>query len=86
MNQYSVGGVSVKRYQNRIRVSVPNCADITLVVWVVCEEHKILNPKDHGILNAQMLKLVVMRGLNFGHRRAHGLLGTVMCQYDCMNC
>ena len=73
--QYSFGGVTVKRYQKRIRISVPNCADITLVVWVVCEEHKILNPQDHGVLVARMLKLVVMRGLNFGHRRAHGLLG-----------
>lgn len=75
MGQYSLGGVTVKRYQNRIRISVPNCADITLVVWVACEEHKILNPQTNGVLVAHMLKLVVMRGLNFGQSRAHGLLG-----------
>jgi len=75
--QYSAGGVSVKRYVNRVRLSLSNCADIPLVLWVVCKEHKILNPQDHSILNAHMLQLVVMRGLNLDDRRAHGLLGKV---------
>ena len=77
MAQYSLGGINVKKYKNRVRISVPNCADITLVVWVICEREDLFNPDGTGsTLTIHMIKFVVMRGLNFGHRNAHGFLGT----------
>ena len=69
MNErYSSGGVSVRRRKDRVRISVPNCNQLTLVMWAVCE---IDLPNQPG----EMIKLVVSRGLNFEKRVAHGLIG-----------
>ena len=71
MERYSSGGVSVRRYTNRVRISVPNCADLTFIMWVICQREHDLGNYPAG----DMIKLVITRGLNFGHRHAHGLLG-----------
>ena len=71
MMRYSSGGISVRRYSNRVRISVPNCASISLVMWVICEKSNIEGQ------DIDAIKFVVMRGLNFG-RQAHGLLGELM--------
>ena len=74
--EYTLAGISVKKYSKRVRISVPNCDDITLVMWVICQQHKMQDPDDPDKdIDARLLKFVVMRGLNFGHREAHGLLG-----------
>ena len=70
MESYSSGNISVRKYSNRARISVPNCNDINLIMWVICEERKLPSSNVTG----EMLKFVVLRGLNYG-RRAHGLLG-----------
>ena len=76
MGRYSSEGVNVRRYRNRVRISVPNCADLTLVMWVICERRTLESPGEPGInVTGDMIKFVVMRGLNFGHRQSHGLLG-----------
>ncbi len=31
-----VAGITVQRFRNRVRIVVPNCADIDLVMWVSC--------------------------------------------------
>lgn len=66
--RFSRNGISVRRQRNRVRISVPNCNDLTLVMWVICE---IDLPGQPG----EMIKFVVTRGLNFGVREAHGLMG-----------
>ena len=75
MGRYSAAGVNVRRYWNRVRISLPNCAELTLVMWVICERRNLEDPGQPEGLTGDMIKFVVMRGLNFGHRRAHGLLG-----------
>lgn len=35
--RYSSGGIKVIRHSNHVHISVPNCADIALVMWVICE-------------------------------------------------
>lgn len=75
-SRYSSRGVSVRSYTNRVRISVPNCNEQTLVMWVFCEELKLqaeLVAEGFPIVNN--IKFVVMRGLNHGHRLAHGLIG-----------
>ena len=42
MGRYSSQGVIARSYKNRVRISFPNCAEITLVMWVICEQ-RILN-------------------------------------------
>ena len=80
--RFSNGGISVRRYSNRVRISVPNCNELSLVMWVICETRTLEDPfgGDNSI-TGDMIKFVVMRGLNFGHRMAHGLLGKWLCMY-----
>ena len=75
--RYSRGGVTVQRKDGRVRISVPNCRDITLVMWAVCE---IDLPGQPG----EMLKFMVSRGLNYGVKKAHGLFGKDHCVCVCV--
>lgn len=77
--RYSSGGISVRRYSNRVRISVPNCNELSLVMWVICETRTLEDPfGGEGVVTGDMIKFVVMRGLNFGHRQAHGILGKLL--------
>ena len=58
------GGLSVRLYPNRVRISAPNCDQVTLVMWVICETR----------LGQDMLQFVVSRGVNL-RPTSHGLLG-----------
>lgn len=76
MERYSSGGISVRRFSNRVRISVPNCNELMLVMWVMCERREFKYVDDIGSsVIRHAIKFVVMRGLNYGHRIAHGLLG-----------
>ncbi len=58
----SADGISIRQYTDRVRISVPNCQKLTLVMWIVCQRgdvdmikfriaHAInLNPTSHGLL------------------------------------
>ena len=63
-SQYSMSGVSVRRYQQGVRVAVPNCNNTPLVLWILCEE----------IRNTSMIKFIISRGVNL-RPTSHGLLG-----------
>ena len=56
--------VRVRRYSNRVRISVPNCELIDLVMWVMYMEMGGQN----------MLKFVITRGTNLAPT-SHGLIG-----------
>ena len=75
MTALSSGGISVRKSLNRVHISVPNCNDVSLVMWVFCDRHTLEDPFGGGEVTGDMLKFVVMRGLNFGHSLSHGLLG-----------
>ena len=47
-----------------MRVSVPNCESVQLVMWIVCEE----------VRGEEMLKFTITRGVNL-RPTSHGLLG-----------
>ena len=85
------GGISIRKISNRgARITVPNCNELSLVMWIMCETHTLEDPFGNGemvtgdMVTGDMLKFVVMRGLNFGHRLAHGLLGKCMHEYTIM--
>ena len=61
---FSMRGVMVHRYLNRVRISTLNCDEVTLVMWVQCVT---LGDQD-------MLHFVVLRGVNL-RPTTHGLLG-----------
>ena len=76
LERFSFGGINVRRYSNRVRISTPNCNELTLVMWVISETRVLENPDEfNSSATGDMIKFVVMRGLNTGHSRAHGLIG-----------
>ena len=76
---YSQMGVSVRPYSNRVRIAVPNCAELDLVMWVMCQSRIFwssqFGPDGQEItFNADMIRFVIARGLNL-QETSHGLLG-----------
>lgn len=63
-------GVTVFRHRKRVRIGVPNCENVDLIMWVICQN-----------ISAQpMIKFVVSRGYNL-KPTSHGLLG----KWNCMS-
>lgn len=64
VSSYSSHGVIIYRRHQRVRVSVPNCENVQLVMWITC-----------GMMGSQQhLSLRVTRGLNL-RPTSHGLIG-----------
>ena len=64
MESFQQDGISVRKYARRVRISAPNCENVMLVMWVICENR---NDQD-------MIKFVIARGVNL-RASSHGLLG-----------
>lgn len=77
---YSENGISISRRASigRIRVNVPNCNDLTLIMRIDCQEREMQGSNG----TVKMLRFEVLRGLNFGHRDSHGLLGGCVVRYS----
>ena len=61
---YNQDGIHMLHQRNRIRISVPNCENVDLVMWVICEVRR----------GQPMIKFVVARGFNL-RPTSHGLIG-----------
>ena len=75
---YSSAGLSIRTYKNRVHISVPNCQDLDLVMWVFCEQNTLIGFPEIGEPDitavVDMLRFVIARGFNI-RETAHGLLG-----------
>ena len=73
---YRRDGIFIRPYENRVRISVPNCNDTsTLVMWTICQTNRLADPYDMTrMFTAQMIKFVIARGFNLG-ASAHGIIG-----------
>jgi len=61
---FSVAGISARKTRSdRVRVSLPNCENVNLVLWVICERQPI-----------NMIRFQIARGINL-NPTSHGLLG-----------
>ena len=71
-----IDGIHVKRYasSSRVRISVPNCGDTMLVMWVFCKSGQIQDPTTLAYHPINFIRYVVMRGLSL-HEKSHGLIG-----------
>ena len=71
--------ITVRPYpsSSRVRISVPNCADNMLVMWVFCSDEEVEDPVTWVYYPIRYIRFVVMRGLNF-NECSHGIIG--MCQ------
>ena len=73
VDSFSAAGVSVRRFSERVRVSVPNCARVKLVMWVFCQNSSLGMGEEN---DARMIKFVVARGFNL-QPTSHGILGSL---------
>ena len=69
-------GITVRQYprSRRVRISVPNCADTMLVMWVFCRDGEVEDPVTWVYFDVSFIRYVVMRGLNL-NEKSHGLIG-----------
>ena len=60
-------GISVRQYNNRVRIAVPNCDQAMLVMYVVCQRSERVDVPD-------MIRFSITRGVNL-RPSSHGFLG-----------
>ena len=72
----TVDGISIRKYSNRVRVSVPNCEDMQLVMWIFCLNQTLQGFDKDTLVSteARMMKFVIARGFNL-QETSHGILG-----------
>ncbi|XP_064388126.1 uncharacterized protein LOC135336294 [Halichondria panicea] len=79
-DMYQANGISIRRYTNRVRIMVPNCEDVNLVMWVFCRQSTFwstFRTDNNGAeltFQADMIKFVIARGFNL-RERSHGIIG-----------
>ena len=61
---YNQSGIHVMHHRSRVRIAVPNCENIDLVMWVICEVRS----------GQPMIKFIIARGFNL-RPTSHGLIG-----------
>ena len=71
---YQSGGISVREYNGRVRIAVPNCADNRLVMWVFCKDGITEDPVTWVNYPFRHIRFVVTRGLNL-NEQSHGIIG-----------
>ena len=75
---YEENGISVRSYTTRVRISVPNCADNKLVMWVICENNSLYDTRNKiQTPPTEMIRFEITRGLNL-KEYSHGLLGNTL--------
>ena len=76
-SRYSNNGIRIRRYPRRVRVRVPNCRELSVIMWITCETQDLRNPNPDTdeTITGDMIRVDVLRGLNFGHQDSHGLIG-----------
>ena len=62
--RYQSGGITVSKHRNQVRVSVPNCRNIQLVMWITCQNAS----------GFPMIRYDITRGINL-RPTSHGLIG-----------
>ena len=74
LSMYEENAISVHSYPSRVRISVPNCADNALVMWVICQRETTYNRLTQSKVAIDMIKFEITRGLNL-EETSHGLIG-----------
>lgn len=73
---YAGRGIHITTLASQVHVVVPNCKGFSLSMWVVCKE---CANEDANLgrdqFRDEVITFIVTRRLDFGHRKAHGLLG-----------
>ena len=80
-DRYSVNEIRIRQFSQRVRVAVPNCQEKSLVMWITCqttlvEDALFFHPPAR--VPVDTLRFEVLRGLNYGHRDSHGIVGNCL--------
>ncbi len=67
-SRYGSSGISVQTYGKRVQISVPNCENTKLSMWVTCD--------DYG--GQEIINFQISCGVNL-RSTSHGLLGEIAC-------
>lgn len=84
VNRFSEGGISVRKYQHHVRIAVPNCAHVDLVMWIIHQNRTLTDHNEQGEeikIGATMLRFVIARGFNL-QESSHGILGEYSCSFS----
>lgn len=73
MAEYNLNGISVSKRRTHVRVSVPNCGSVRLVMYTSCESSEESN--------TTMLRFDITRGTNL-LPTSHGLMGRLIIVYS----
>ena len=74
-DHYSSDGISVKKFGRRVKISVPNCENNKLDMWINCQV----------IRGQEMIKYSISHGINL-QPTSHGLLGKYTCIIHLSTC
>ena len=61
-NVYQSGGITIRMYHNRVRITVPNCDDHYLVMWIFCTSGMTKDPVTQEYFSFNFIRFVVVRG------------------------
>ena len=79
ITSYEQDGIAVRAYESRVRISVPNCADNKLVMWVKCVHEPLFDYDGEETAAVNMIRFEIIRGLNL-KEYSHGLLGNYILE------
>lgn len=68
----SNNGLRIRQFPQRVRVAVPNCREQSLVMWITWQTIQV------GVFTVESIRFDVLRGLNYGHRDSHGIIGNCL--------
>ena len=71
---YRSNGITIRVHRNRVRISVPNCGDKDLVMWVFCTSGRTEDPFTWEYFSFNFIRFLVVRGFNLAEE-SHGLIG-----------
>lgn len=77
ITRFSENGISVRKFQHHVRIAIPNCAHVDLVMWIICQNRTLTdyNDEDEEItVDVTMMKFVIARGFNL-QQSSHGIIG-----------
>ena len=84
VSTYEASGVKVSSDTNHVRITVPNCGDPDLTMWVFCSVGQIEDPVTWEYFQYNYLRFVVMHGINLD-ALSHGLIGKLARVFTLVN-
>ena len=70
----TIDGVAIRKFIRRVYVSVPNCGDNGLAMFIHCMQRQLRDPVTNDPVTVDLIQFRVARGLGLAPS-SHGLAG-----------